>query len=122
MTRSLKLLSILQIVVCLTLFITFFTTIRWLTAKPLEGLDNYPVMAKKHPPPSWAKSFSPYDPKPTYYPDYHAEHLGKKSIFISLFVSQWLFLVISAIYSYRVRKGISWKDAVKESLQEVEHK
>ena len=122
MKISLKLLSILQILICLTLFFTFFMTIRWLTAKPLEYLESYPEMAMKHPPPSWAMSFSPYDPKPTYYPDYHAQRFWKKLFFISLLIGQWLFLIISSIYAYRVRKKVSWKDATKKSFKETQHK
>ena len=121
MIRSLKFLSALQIVICLTMFFTFFKTIPWLSADPLEDLEAYPEMTAKYPPPIWAKSFSVGFGKPTYYPDYHTERFWKKLIFVSLLMSQWLFLVISAIYSYRVRKNISWKDAVK-SLKEIKHK
>ena len=105
--RSLNLLSILQVIVCLIMFFTFFKTIPWLFASPLESLDVHSEMAAKYPPPIWTKSFSVNFGAPTYYPDYHAERLGKKITFISLFVIQWLFLVVSSIYAYRARNSVS---------------
>ena len=117
MIHSLKLLSILQIIVCLTMFFTFFKTIPWLLAEPIANVERYPESKEKDLPPTWAKSFSAGPGGIAYYSDYHAEERRKTFTFISLIAGQWVFLVASAIYALKIRHNASRKDAITSSFK-----
>ena len=122
MKSFVKKLNVIQVIVCITLFITMFQIFPWLFSHHISKITRYPEVAIKNPPPEWAKSFSVGPSGIDYYSDDVREKPLKAIIFVTLLSGQFFFLITTAIYSFKTKTNTSWKNAVIKSFKEMNEK
>ena len=102
-------LSVLQVLSCIVTQFAFFAFVPWLGAHPIEQLAFYE--SAPEPPPD-AMSFTVGHGQFTFFADSPGTNKLKALGEIAFLVTNWLFLVLSALYSTKVVEGRTWKQVL----------
>jgi hypothetical protein len=119
MKWKIRLLNVLQILVGIAMFITFFLMMPRFDTRPISDIDRYVDSTKGNPPPNWAMSFMDYRGVIHYYPSSAESRIREGGYLLILLIGELIFLFWSSIYAFRIHNNVSWDIAIVESLSET---